>query len=74
VFEAFYGDKYPLRPLGSARLIFKYKLPFRINIGEEYRLFIQKQPGTKNHQYSVIVNGQKEEFELKTDKELKFKI
>ena len=74
VFEGFYGDSYPLRPLGSAKLIFKYKLPFKVNKGEDYRLFIQKQPGTEGYQYTVIINGQKEEFELKTDKELKFKM
>lgn len=74
VFEAFYGDEYPLRPLGSAKLIFKYKLPFKVNKGEEYRLFIQKQPGTEGHQYTITVNGKKEEFELKGDKEIKFKV
>jgi len=72
VFEGFFGDKYPLRPQGSAKIIFKYELP--ISAKEEYKLLIQKQPGIDEPRYTVVVNGHKEEFELKTDKELKFKI
>jgi hypothetical protein len=74
VFEGFYGDKYPLRPLGSAKVILKYKLPFRVARGEEYQLLIQKQPGTGGTPYSLELGNQKEEFELKTDKEVKFRI
>lgn len=72
VFEGFFGDDHPLRPLGSAKIILKYKLPFKVK--DEYRLFIQKQPGTYGYQYSVELNGQKEEFELKTDREIKLKM
>jgi hypothetical protein len=72
VFEGFFGDKYPLRPQGSAKLTFKYELPFSVK--GEYKLLIQKQPGTDGYMYSVTLGNQKEEFELKTDKELKFKI
>lgn len=76
VFEAFYG-KTPttaLRPLGKMQLTFKYKLPFKVEKGGEYKLLIQKQPGTYGYEYRVMINGQEEEFELKTDKELKLKI
>ncbi len=41
---------------------------------DDYQLLIQKQPGTDHHQYSVEAGGKKQEFELKTDKELRFKI
>jgi len=71
VFEGFFGDKYPLRPQGSAKLVFKYELP--IVLKGEYKLLIQKQPGTDEPLYSVILGGQKEEFGLKTDKEIKLK-
>lgn len=71
VFEAFYGDKAPLRPEGKARVTFKYKLPFKAT-KEDYRLLIQKQPGTDGHKYEVSFAGQVQNFELKTDKELKF--
>jgi len=72
VFEAFYGDKAPLRPQGKAQLVFKYKLPFKA--GEDYRLLIQKQPGTYGYEYEVKIDGQQQNFELKTDKELKFSL
>jgi len=74
VFEGFYGDDYPLRPLGSAKLIFKYKLPFGADKSSGHKLLIQKQPGTDGAQYSVELGGQREEFELKMDKELTLKI
>ncbi len=71
VFEGFFGDKHPLRPLGSAKVVLKYKLPFKI--GDEYRLFIQKQPGTYGYQYSLEFEDQIEEFELMTDKEIRLR-
>ncbi len=72
VFEGFFGDKYPLRPQGSAKVVFKYELPNPVK--KEYKLLIQKQPGTDEPLYSVILGGQKQEFELKTDTEIKLKI
>jgi len=72
VFEAFYGDKAPLRPQGKAQLVFKYKLPFKAS--KEYRLLIQKQPGTYGYEYEVKIDSQQQTFELKTDKELKFSL
>ena len=70
VFEVFYGDKSPLRPEGTARLEFKYRLPFKTGDGQDYRLLIQKQPGTKNHEQVVIFNGTEQVFELDGDTEL----
>jgi len=70
VFEGFFGDKYPLRPQSTAKIIFKYKLPFSLEKGENYRLLIQKQPGVESYTYTIDFNGQKQEFELRTDKEL----
>ncbi|MCJ7829484.1 DUF4012 domain-containing protein, partial [Patescibacteria group bacterium] len=72
VFEAFYGDQSPLRPQGKAQLIFKYKLPFKYDNSQFYRLLIQKQPGTYGYENTIEFNGKKETFDLKTDKELKF--
>jgi hypothetical protein len=72
VFEAFYGDKSPLRPEGKAQLTFKYKLPFKLAKAEEYKLLIQKQPGTYGYDYEVDFSGKVQSFDLKTDKELKF--
>ncbi|MGB9706630.1 MAG: DUF4012 domain-containing protein [Microgenomates group bacterium] len=72
VFEAFYGDKAPLRPQGKAQLVFKYKLPFKI--GSDYRILIQKQPGTYGYEYQIRLDGRQERFELKTDRELKLSL
>lgn len=71
VFEGFLVVK----PLGSAQVRVKYKLPYKIKKGEEYKLLIQKQPGTGGHEYRVFVNGREiEPFNLTTDREFKLKI
>lgn len=72
VFEAFYGDKSPLRPQGKAQVSFKYKLPFKYDKNSGYRLLIQKQPGTDGYEYVVSFLGKEQTFELKTDKEIKY--
>ena len=74
VFEGYYGKKSPLSPGGGiVKLVFKYKLPFKVQ-GDEYKLLIQKQPGTQGHIYDIEIEGEIEEFELKGDKEMRFKI
>ncbi|PIS09163.1 hypothetical protein COT75_02795 [Candidatus Beckwithbacteria bacterium CG10_big_fil_rev_8_21_14_0_10_34_10] len=57
---------------GRAKLVLKYKLPFNLTSGDNYKLLIQKQPGTEGHQYQVIFGDQEEEFELREDKEIEF--
>ena len=65
VFEGFLDVK----PLGKATVIVKYTLPFKVQNEKDYKLLIQKQPGTKGHQVIVTVNGrQKEKFALIQDK------
>ena len=74
VFEGYYGKEAPLFTDGGlTRLVFKYKLPFKVEAGD-YQLLIQKQPGTSGHQYVIEAGRQKEEFELKQDKEIRLKI
>ncbi len=74
VFEGYYGKEAPLYTDGGlTRLVFKYKLPFKVENGD-YRLLIQKQPGTSGHQYLIEAGRQKEEFVLETDKEIRLKI
>ena len=64
-----------VRPLGSAQLVVKYKLPFRVKRGEEYQLLIQKQPGTEGHKYRILKDGRLvEEFKLTEDKEVRFRV
>ncbi len=63
VFEGFLT----VRPLGSAQLILKYKLPFKKD--GKFMFLMQKQSGTVGHEYTILVNGkQKEKFALTTDK------
>jgi len=59
-----------LRPESKTKLIVKYRLPFQHDSSQDYKLFIQKQPGAKNHQYIVTLGNTTEEFELDADKEL----
>lgn len=73
VFDGFFGDQYPLRPEGQAKISFKYKLPFKITDGD-YRLLIQKQIGVSSFPYTLDVNGKTFEYELAGDREIKIKI
>lgn len=68
VFEGFFI----LRPQGVTELNIKYKTPVKVKMGQEYKLLVQKQPGTEGHQYTVTVGKRKEEFKLIKDKELRF--
>lgn len=70
VFEGFIQ----VRPASSQQLVFEYELPDNFS-GKDYDLLIQKQPGTKNFEYAINVNGStKEKFKLDTDKDLNIKI
>lgn len=67
VFETFIT----VRPQNSRKLEIEYELPY--NPKGEYRLLIQKQPGAKDFQYIIKINGSKKaDFKLEQDKELKF--
>lgn len=69
VFEGFLT----VRPLGSSQIVIKYQLPQKYS-AKEYKLLIQKQPGTEGNNYVIIINGRKEEpFKLINDKDLKIK-
>lgn len=70
VFEAFYGDESPLRPLGKKKLVFRYQLPDKA--AKEYQLYIQKQPGIKPFEYIVNYGNQTEKLKLEKDVKLTF--
>lgn len=64
VFEAFVS----IRPQNSRTLAFEYTVPYTPK--GKYNLMIQKQPGAKDFQYKVNINGrQVEKFNLDADKE-----
>ena len=70
VFEGFLT----VRPEGSAHVTISYKLPFSVT-GNEYRMLIQKQPGTVGHEYINSINGKElDKFNLTTDKEFIYKL
>lgn len=70
VFEAFVQ----VRPGSSRELIFEYELPQPVS-GKDYDLTVQKQPGTRDFDYSIYINGaKKEQFKLDSDKILKYSI
>ena len=63
------------KPLGENRVSVTYTLPFKVKKGEEYKLLIQKQPGTIGSEVIIRLNGKQiEKFHLTVDKEIKFKI
>lgn len=70
VFEGFLT----VRPKGSATFSISYRLPFKVAKTSHLPLLIQKQPGTNNNKYTIIVNGKKiEEFPLLIDRQIKIK-
>jgi len=67
VFEGFLT----VRPEGAASLMLFYDLPFKVE-SSILPYLIQKQPGTYDNEYTIVVNGkEKEKFPLLTDKEVK---
>ncbi len=69
VFEAFIQ----VRPQNSRKLEIEYTIPHKPS--GQYKLLIQKQPGAKDFQYKIKLNGsQKADFKLDSDKEFKFSI
>src|SRR3989344_3689313 len=61
VFEAFIQ----VRPQNSRKLEVEYEIPYQPK--GQYNLLIQKQPGAKDFQYKIKINGsQKADFELDT--------
>lgn len=68
VFEGFLT----VRPLGTAKYVVSYRLPFKLAKGSPLPLMIQKQPGTYENKYQIKVNNKKvEEFPLLTDRVFK---
>ncbi len=67
VFEGFFGDKYPLHPNGGTSIVeIEYRLPFKWS-ADDYQLFIQKQPGSRNNLYQVTLDDSTKEFYLNND-------
>lgn len=67
-----FAGGFELRPEGVKKITLKYKLPFKAQ--GEYKLLVQKQPGTDAPLYSIKIGKKEEEMFLRTDHEFKFKI
>jgi hypothetical protein len=67
-----YAGFFELRPQGVAKIVIKYRLPFKVQ--DIYSIYIQKQPGKDYSLYSFDVNQDKEEMFVRTDKEFTFRI
>ncbi len=69
VFEGFFT----IRPEGTAKVELEYTTPLKLN--SDYKLLIQKQPGTPAYSYEIDAFGKKQKpFPLESDKELTVKI
>ncbi len=67
-----FAGLYNLRPQGVVRVTVKYKLPFKVK--NEYKLFVQKQPGLDSIMETIKVGRQEQDSILKSDQEFRFKI
>ncbi|MBU3935308.1 hypothetical protein KJ909_01410, partial [Patescibacteria group bacterium] len=73
VFEGFYGDKYPLYAESSVKTSIQYESS--VPASSDYTLLLQKQPGTKDIPYELVVNGREmEPFLWTTDKTIKLSL
>lgn len=71
--KTFFEGFFTIRPEGTAEIKLEYNIPQ--DPGGEYKLLIQKQPGTPNHTYEIDAFGKKQKaFPLETDKEFVVKI
>lgn len=63
---------FELRPQGVAKVTVKYRLPFKVK--DTYQYLIQKQSGKDAPLYTIKLGKFEEEFQLKTDREMKIRI
>jgi hypothetical protein len=63
-----------VRPQGVAKVVISYKLPFKLDKSSILPVMIQKQPGTADDEYTLVLNGkQAQKFILDTDKKIELK-
>ncbi|MGD0523454.1 MAG: DUF4012 domain-containing protein [Candidatus Microgenomates bacterium] len=60
---------YQLRPEGESKITFKYKVPYKVS--GNYKILVQKQPGTDDPMYTITYGGKEQDFTLNMDKEIK---
>lgn len=67
-----FSGYFELRPEGIAKVTFKYYLPIKSE--KSFKLFVQKQPGTKEPLYTIESQRTSEEFYLNQDKKVQIKL
>lgn len=73
VFEGFYGNKFGLNPKSNIKTSIEYTSG--VNVGKDYTLVLQKQPGTKAVDYQITINGKElPKFNWIADKTIKFSL
>ncbi len=73
VFEGFYGNKFGLNPKSNIKTSIEYTSG--VNVGKDYALVLQKQPGTKAVDYQITINGKElPKFNWVADKTIKFSL
>jgi len=70
--KTYFEGFYELRPELQIKLELEYTVPYKPN--GEYAIFIQKQPGVKNSQHTLNLNGKTESFTLNKDTEKRIKL
>ena len=65
-FDGFIG----LAPNETATMKFRYYLPEGAVQGDNYNLYIEKQPGIDSEVHNVVVNGKTQTFTIDTDKKV----
>lgn len=71
--KVYFGGFMTLAPEETKEIEFKYFIPEKLILNNEYNLYIQKQSGTKSEKHSFDIMGQKS-TELKMDSDLKLNV
>jgi hypothetical protein len=72
--KTYFDGFFNLRPESRVKVMLIYTLPFKAEAGQDYRLLIQKQPGTSNNTYVFRMGSIEEEFILNKDIKKSWKI
>ena len=67
--KTYFEGFFTLRPESKTKIVLTYELPKKFSPGDDYRMLVQKQPGTHGWKYTIMFNGQVHEFNLDKDTE-----
>jgi hypothetical protein len=67
--KAYFEGFFTLRPESKTKIVLTYELPKKFTAGDDYKMLVQKQPGTHGWKYTILFNGKAHEFTLDKDTE-----